>query len=208
MRPLFELKISENLNDDLEVNAVAGVDNPAIEKNFLAFNSVKQPMSFAEIKQDERIVIGAAMIPDLKILRIDDKTGEEYDVFFSKETIAQIAVKFFEKDFQKNFNLMHDPNQIKDGVIFFQSFIKDESKGILGMQGDYPDGTWFLGAKVNNDEVWGKIKSGEIKGWSVEGMFNYQKTPDTLEQLQTALDSGEDDATIFEKIKSILNGTN
>lgn len=182
MRPLIELKISENLSDDLEVNAVAGVDNPAIEKNFFAFNHQSKPLNFAEIKQDERIVIGAAMIPNLKIYRIDEKTGEEYDVFFSKETIEQIAVKFFDKDFQKNFNLMHDPTQQKDGVVFFQSFIKDVAKGVQGMAGDYPDGTWFLGAKINNDEVWQKIKNGEIKGWSVEGNFQLKQEKLSMQQ--------------------------
>jgi hypothetical protein len=181
-RPLFELKISEDLNDDLEVNYVAGVDSPAIEKNFFAFNQSTKPMNFAEIKQDERIVIGAAMIPNLKIFRLNEETGEEYDIFFSKETIEKIAVKFFEKDFQRNFNLMHDPTQTKDGVVFFQSFIKDTAKGVQGMAGDYPDGTWFLGAKINNDEVWQKIKDGEIKGWSVEGNFNLKPEKMNMEK--------------------------
>lgn len=181
-RPLFELKISEDLNDDLEVNYVAGVDSPAIEKNFFAFNQSTKPMNFAEIKQDERIVIGAAMIPNLKIFRLNEETGEEYDIFFSKETIEKIAVKFFEKDFQRNFNLMHDPTQTKDGVVFFQSFIKDVAKGVQGMAGDYPDGTWFLGAKINNDEVWQKIKDGEIKGWSVEGNFNLKPEKMNMEK--------------------------
>jgi hypothetical protein len=193
MRPLFELKISENLSDDLEVNAVAGVDNPAIEKNFFAFTQVTKPMSFAEIKQDERIVIGAAMIPNLKIYRIDEMSGEEYDVFFTKETIEQIAVKFFEKDFQRNFNLMHDPSQSKDGVVFFQSFIKDSAKGVQGMAGDYPDGTWFLGAKINNEDVWQKIKGGEIKGWSVEGNFKLKPEKMSMEKA-------------LELIEEIVNG--
>jgi hypothetical protein len=35
-----------------------------------------------------------------------------------------------------------------------------------------PDGTWFLGAKVNNEETWQKVKDGTFKGFSVEGMFD------------------------------------
>jgi len=41
MLPIYELKISENIEDDSEVNFVALVDKPAIEKNFLAFQFVE-----------------------------------------------------------------------------------------------------------------------------------------------------------------------
>jgi len=183
-RKLYELVINEELDNELEVSCVSGVDRPAIERGFLAFNESNTPMQFVEVNEDERILVGPAMIPNTPIRRIDEATGEEYDVFFSKDTIEKIAVKFFAKGFQNNFNLMHDPNLKMDGVVFFQSFIKDSNKGIEGMTGDYIDGTWFLGAKVYNDEVWAKVKSGEIKGWSVEGIFGYKAMPMPIEQQQ------------------------
>jgi len=34
-----------------------------------------------------------------------------------------------------------------------------------------PKGTWFVSMRVNNDEVWERIKSGELKGLSIEGYF-------------------------------------
>lgn len=186
MLPIYELKISENPEDDFQVYAVAGVDKPATKDDFFAFSEQDSVMKFAEINDDERIVIGAAMIPDMMIYRKNDD-GKEFNVYYSKETIEQIAVKFFEKDFQKNFNLMHDPNQQKDGVVFFQSFIKDTAKGIAGMKEEHPNGTWYLGAKINNDEVWQKVKDGEIKGWSVEGYFKMQPQEMTDEQAVTEL---------------------
>lgn len=186
MLPVYELKISENTQDEFQVYAVAGVDKPATGVDFFAFNEQESTMNFAEINMEEGIVIGAAMIPNKLIYRKNDD-GKEFNVFYTKETIQQIAVKFFEKDFQKNFNLMHDPTQQKDGVVFFQSFIKDSSKGIEGMKDNNPDGTWYLGAKINNDEVWNKIKSGEIKGWSVEGYFKMQPQELTDEQAVSEL---------------------
>jgi len=39
-----------------------------------------------------------------------------------------------------------------------------------------PDGSWFGSFKVDNDEVWQLIKDGKVKGFSVEGVFNYRKT--------------------------------
>jgi hypothetical protein len=133
----------------------------------------KQKMqSFAVVNDEERIVIGPAMIPNKKIFRRDED-GTEYEVFFTKETIRIIAEKFYRKGFQNNGNEMHDSSKPVD-MVFFQSWIADESKGIPKMKQfeSLPDGTWFLGAKVNSDEAWAKVKDGTFKGFSVEGMFD------------------------------------
>jgi hypothetical protein len=128
--------------------------------------------AFAVINEEERIVVGPAMIPDKRIFRRDED-GTEYEVFFTKNTIRIIAEKFFKKGFQNNGNEMHDSKKPVD-MVFFQSWIADESKGIPKMKQfeDLPDGTWFLGAKVNSDDAWAKVKDGTFKGFSVEGMFD------------------------------------
>lgn len=130
----------------------------------------EKKFSFSVVNEEDRIVVGPAMIPDMKIYR-KDETGEYY-VFFDKKTIETIALKFYQKGFQQNANEMHA--KAVDGVTFFQSWIADESKGIPKMKQfeNLPDGTWFLGAKVNNDETWAKVKNGTFKGFSVEGMFD------------------------------------
>jgi len=178
--PLFKLTIKEDEEAIQEVNAVALVDVPAIGQPFFSFNKhqVVQPekidkekkYSFSVVNEDERVVIGPAMIPDLPIYRADE-TGEYY-VFFDKKTIETIALKFYAKGFQQNANEMH--SKFIDGITFFQSWIADESKGIPKMKQfeDLPDGTWFLGAKIENDETWSKVKNGTFKGFSVEGMFD------------------------------------
>jgi hypothetical protein len=128
--------------------------------------------AFAVVNEEERVVIGPAMIPDKKIFR-RDPDGTEYEVFFTKDTIRIIAEKFYRKGFQNNGNEMHDSSKPVD-MVFFQSWIADESKGIPKMKQfeSLPDGTWFLGAKVNSDEAWAKVKDGTFKGFSVEGMFD------------------------------------
>jgi hypothetical protein len=160
------------------VNFVALVDRPAIERGWLAFSAQPKPQAFAVEDDGERLIIGAAMIPDQAIYRKDD--NGEYYVTFSRQTIAKIALKFFANGYQNNVNLMHDSGQQVEGVTFFQSFIKDSAKGIGGMSGDYPDGTWFLGAKVQNDAVWADVKAGKFTGFSVEGLFKYQRTDEQL----------------------------
>jgi len=171
--PIYQLEISDDLNDDVEVDFVALVDRPAIEKDFLMFKEAKA--NFVIQSEDRRIVSGALMLADTPIYR-NDQNGEYY-VTFTAPTIEKIAQKFFKKGYQSNVNLMHDEALAVEGVTMYESFIVDSSRGIMAMKGfeDAPEGSWFGSFKVENESVWNKIKSGEFKGFSVEGIFNYKK---------------------------------
>jgi hypothetical protein len=169
--PLYMLEISDDLNDDAEVQFVSLVDRPAIQKNWNAF---KNEQKFQIISEDKRIISGCAMLADTPIFRSDASFGDYY-VAFSKDTITKIVQKYFKKGYQNNVNLMHDPNQVETGVTMFESFISDKSRGIEPMKGfeDAPDGSWFVSMLVENDEVWDKVKQGMVNGFSIEGIFNY-----------------------------------
>ena len=169
--PLYMLEISDDPLDDAEVQFVALVDRPAIQKNWNAF---KNEQKFQVISDDKRIISGCAMLADTPIFRSDVNFGDYY-VAFSKDTIVKIVQKYFKKGYQNNVNLMHDPTQIETGVTMFESFISDKTRGILPMKGfeDAPDGSWFVSMLVENDEVWQQVKEGKINGFSIEGIFNY-----------------------------------
>jgi hypothetical protein len=171
--PIYQLEISEDLDDDVEVDFVALVDKPAIERDFLKFK--EDNAKFVIQSEDRRIVSGALMLADTPIYR-QDQNGEYY-VTFTKDTIEKIAQKFFKKGYQSNVNLMHDEAMAVEGVTMYESFIVDSSRGVMAMKGfeDAPEGSWFGSFKVENESVWNKIKSGEFKGFSVEGIFNYKK---------------------------------
>lgn len=176
--PCYEMIIEESTTSEIGVSFVALVEKPAIEKNFLAFNSLKIEFSKDE---EKRIISGPAMVANSLIYRKDD--SGEHNVFFSKKTIEEIALKFFKMDYHKNLNLFHDPKLSLAGVTIFESFVTDTARGIMPMKGfeDLPEGTWFISCKVENDIIWEKIKAGEVKGFSVEGIFNYVKKPQALE---------------------------
>jgi hypothetical protein len=206
--PVYQMVIDETVTSDVEVAAVAFVDKPAIERNFLAF---KNEALFFAVDQEQRIVSGPAMIADQLIFRQDEQGG--YYVFFSADTIKQIALKFFKKDYQKNLNLFHDPTLALDGVTIFESFVSDKVRGIPTMKGfeDLPDGTWFISAKIENDQVWEKIKSGEVKGFSVEGIFSFVKRQNRTEAHNSHLNANTvvmaDLKAMFAEIKDLLLGT-
>lgn len=173
--PVYEMVINPEETSDVEVSFVALVDKPAIERNFMAFKDSR--LNFA-INEDQRIISGPAMVADQLIYRRDE--NGEYNVFFSAETIKDIALKFFKKDYHKNLNLFHDPSLSLEGVTIFESFVSDSARGIMPMKGfeDLPDGSWFISAKVDNEQVWQQVKSGAVKGFSVEGIFSFMKKND------------------------------
>jgi len=166
--PFIEFKLS----DDVEgLQAIAFVDAPAIGLNYQAF----APHKFEVINEEKRIVMGAAMIPDLPIYRRDER-GEYYAIF-RKETIKSLVQKLFKENKHNNFNEQHNAFKILDGVYIYQSFITDQELGILAPKGfeNVADGTWFIAAKVENDEAWSKVKEdGILKGFSVEGVFDLE----------------------------------
>jgi len=182
--PIYELKIQEDLSDDAEVSFVALVDKPAIQKDFLVFN--EQKLAFAIQDEEQHIISGPLMLADEPIIRNNAKYGQHF-IKFSAETIKEIAIKFSKKGYQKNVNLMHDDNMQLDGLVMFESFIVDSKRGIKPMNGfeDVKDGSWFGSFYVENPQAWDLIKQGKVKGFSVEGMFDYvlpTKTPE--QQLQ------------------------
>ena len=182
--PVYMLDITDDVNDDAQVDFISLVDRPAIQKNWNAFNNTQK---FEIVSEDRRIISGPIMLADTPIFRSDAHYGDYY-VAFSAETILKIAKKFFKKGFQSNVNLMHDSNQTFDDITLFESFISDQSRGIMPMKGfeDAPWGSWFGSMVVDNNEAWAKVKNGEIMGFSVEGLFNYK--PQEVSKVASMMD--------------------
>jgi hypothetical protein len=172
--PIYELKISDNLQDEAMVDYIALVDAPAIKKDFLAFKEDQKKVMFSIISEEKRMISGALMLADELIYRNNEKFGEHY-VKFSAETIKSIAIKWAKKNFNNHVNLNHDPEQKVKGVTMFESWLVDSSRGIMPMKGfeGVADGSWFGSFYVENEKVWQSIKKGDYKGFSVEGLFDY-----------------------------------
>ena len=168
---LYEMTLS-NLDSDLGVKAISVVDSPAIEMDFVALNEAKQLIELAEIDKEKKLLLGACLIPNKPILRIDQKTGKEFYIYFSSDTIRQISERFLKKGNQNNTTLQH--KTMLEGVSVVESWIvenpeKDKSS-LYNMS--LPIGTWCVAMKCAYDEVYQLAKQGKIKGFSIEGYFN------------------------------------
>jgi hypothetical protein len=166
-----------------DLNITKHYDNNADVVKELGSIGSKFAYSFQIISEDEHIISGPLMLADQLIYRDNEKFGEHY-VKFSPETIKEIAIKFAKRKYQNNVNLMHDPSQVVEGVTMFESFIVDKKRGVLPMAGfeDVADGSWFGSFYVENPEVWNQVKSGELRGFSVEGLFDYEAPLSAEEQ--------------------------
>jgi hypothetical protein len=180
--PIFSLQISEDMESKVEIDFISMVERPAIQRNFLAFNTATR-LAFSD--DERRIITGPAMIPDMPIYREDPKMGQYY-VVFDQANVLRAAQKFMAKGYSARMNLAHNRDAVPKGVFVFESFVTDKKRGILSPEGfkDLPDGTWFVSASVQDPETWAGVKSGTYRGFSVEGMFimdvNPALQPETL----------------------------
>jgi hypothetical protein len=165
---LIELIIDEK--DPMHgIEAVSVVEYPAIEENFIAL--AKHQVELKEIDQEKRILMGAALVPNKKIYRKNEKTKREWEIYFSEDTVRKASHLFQMKSNQNNATLEHATDL--DDMSVVETWIIDDPKmdkaNLYGF--DLPKGTWMILMKVNNDDVWKKVKAGEVKGFSIEGYF-------------------------------------
>ena len=167
---LVELIIDEQ-SERFGVEAISLVEFPAIEENWVFFNK-DNFLSLAKLDEEKKTLVGAVLIPEKEIPRFDQEENEEYVVYFSKETIKQ-AQELFMSSLRNN-SATYEHNVPIQGLSVIESWIKEDEKFDKSSQFGFekmPLGTWFVKMKVNNDEVWEKVKSKEVRGFSIEGYF-------------------------------------
>jgi hypothetical protein len=141
--------------------------------------------------EEKRIVSGVAMVADMPIYRRDAVRGEYY-VVFDKDSIFKIAKKWARSNKYDSVNA-HHKTPIEEGVSLFESYIVDRERGVMPPKGyeDVADGSWFVSYLIDNDDVWAKVKAGEFKGFSVEGVFDFVSEVDeemkVIEELKRVL---------------------
>lgn len=169
---MSELKLIELFIDETEdkdgIFAISFVEEPAIEEDFI--HLAKHEIEFKSINDDKRLVVGLALVPDKKILRVNK--GEKYNVMFSKETVRRASHLYM-----KNLNLSNTTTDHKDkveGVTVVESWIIEDEKldkiNLYNLKA--VKGGWAVIFKVENNDVWQEVKNGTYKGFSIEGRFS------------------------------------
>ncbi len=186
-REIIELIIDES-QELSGVDAISIVESPAIEENFIALSKQKE-YKFESIDEDKRILVGPLLIPNKQIYRKDG--DREYYVYFSKETIRKAMELYAQRGYQNNATFEH--REDINGLTLVESWIiesKEHDKtNLYGM--DLPEGTWVGTIKVNNPVIWEEfVKTGTVKGFSIEGYFADKKHNDEDAELSIEIEAG------------------
>ena len=201
---VFELFIDEE-NEFSGVNAMSVVEHPAIESDFVALS--KEKVQLAEISGEKRILMGAALIPDKKIYR---RNGEyEYYIYFSKDTVRKASELFFIKGNQSNSTLEHEV-MLNDMTVVESWIVEDPKMDKSAKYGiEVPEGSWMISMKVNNDTVWNEyVKTGYVKGFSLEGFFSDNMPNRPTESLSEELSDEQKLSIIVDDLLNFYLDTN
>jgi ribosomal protein S18 acetylase RimI-like enzyme len=129
--------------------------------------------AFASI-DDKQMLVGPAMVPNKLIVRKDEE-GNPYYVYFTEDAIKRIAYKMMADKVIDKVNIEHDGEKFVDGAYLVESWIVDDpEKDKSLIYGFKPvKGQWMTMYKIDDTNIWDKyIKSGKVKGFSVEGYFS------------------------------------
>jgi hypothetical protein len=167
--PLYDITL-----EDFEqgMYKISLVDKPAIEENFIYFSEVQKIEMFSNDERQE--VVGPIMIPNKQILRFSPTEGYYY-VRFTEDTIKNIMYNYSKKGLFNAFGINH--NYDTDDVVMLEVWMKESDNDKSKDYGyDLPNGTVFVKAKIESNELFNAIKEGEINGFSIEIEANIKPT--------------------------------
>ena len=192
-----------------DVFAVSLVDAPAVESNFIALSKQKQQINFKIQSEEKRMLYGVALRADFDIYRCYGE--EEFYINFSKDAVRRLMTKFMKNHAQNNFTTDH--MDFAQGLTVVESWIVDnvdnDKANNLGLE-NFSEGSWIIGVKVDDDEMWQSVKEGRWCGFSVEAFCdleeitkeiknNSHKSDKVMAKKSVKMDE------ILENIKNIIN---
>jgi hypothetical protein len=159
--PLYDITL-----EDFEqgMYKISLVDKPAIEENFIYFNKTEVVEMFTN--EERREVVGPIMIPNKEILRHSPENGYYY-VRFTEDTIRDIMYNYSKKGLFNEFGIHHEYDT--QDVVMLEVWMKESDNDKSTDYGyKLPNGTVFVKAKIESDELFSAIKEGEVNGFSIE----------------------------------------
>lgn len=158
-----------------ETYAISIVESPAIEETLVALEEQKE-VKVQLANEEKHMIYSAVLVPDKPIYRRNEE-GDEFYVEFTKESIEHMSQQFFKEYKQNEITLDHETTA--SDVTVVESWLKSDlfkDKSVaLGLNESLPIGTWFVGMKVNQIDVWDRVKSGELRGFSVESLIRLEE---------------------------------
>ena len=122
---IVELVIDDE-NEALAIDAISLVTSPAIETDFVYFNSEKNNLTFAKVNEEQRLLVSPALIPYKQIYRYDANKDKNYYVYFTADTVRKAAEAYLKHENTNSATLQHEEKV--SGVHTVESWIVEDSK--------------------------------------------------------------------------------
>jgi len=170
----YEVNLTTNRRRRLD--PVNEIEMTAAMKPHDMVGNGRYPGTFTALRfadEEQKIVVGPAMIPEMAIPR-KDEDGDIYYVKFSEETIKEIMMKFMKEARTNATNQDHQEDNSAGAYVYESWLVEDPEtdKANLKYGFNVPKGTWMVSMKVDDKETWKRVKNGELRGFSVEGFFS------------------------------------
>lgn len=174
--PVYDLTLADVGHGMFKISLV---DKPAIEEDFVYFSKEEIIEYFAD--EDKKEVVGPIMIPNKEIVRFSPEHGYYY-IRFTEEVIREIMYRYSKDGFFNKFGIHHEYDT--DDVVMLEVWMKESENDKSKDYGyDLPNGTVFVKAKVESDELFNEIKDGRVNGFSIEIKADMKPTINNEEQM-------------------------
>ena len=174
MRKLKNYRVRPSTSD---VYAISLVEEEAVESGFIALSKQKQPMNFKIHNEEKRMLYGVALRANFPIYRCYE--NDEFYLTFDANAIERLVNKFMSNYGQKSFTIDH--MEPAEGIVITESWLvkdtENDKSNALGLE-NVSEGSWIIGCKINNDEIWQSIKEGRWHGFSIESWIDMEEIED------------------------------
>ena len=197
----YELTVGEDYRDEENITRTSLVERPATNKLFAVFSSeeptdkhefqvlptrTNQQVVAPKDNKFERVISGVWFMPDTDYPRIykDDLGNDVVGTASMTSEELKLAVKNFVKSGKMNeFDIMHNGEKVEGLKTMEVWMLYDYNQyspillntiETLGYAPeDIPLGTVFMTVFIENEQFFNEmILSGQVKGFSIEGLFN------------------------------------
>lgn len=169
--PVYKMQVEGS--DNTGVFAMSFVEAPANECNFVALK--KQAPVKLSLNRQKQVLTGVVLVPDQLIYRYDDTQGEYY-IKFAASDIEKIAQKMMKTGVALNHTTHQHEKPLKGNYMTELWIITDPKRdkaAALGL-GELPTGTLMASYKIEDATYWkNEVLTGNVKGFSLEGLFNF-----------------------------------
>jgi len=117
-------------------------------------------VKICKVDSEKQIVYGEVLVPDV------------FDAQGHKITVEEIekACHWYMENSQKN-KVMHKGDYIESAVV--ENYLAPQDLDFINPQGEkvtVTKGTWIMGTKIYNADIWKQVKAGEFTGYSIGGV--------------------------------------